>query len=107
MSGSDSGGDSFFADWVNVYPKSVKGKFRRLKWISLCTLLGIYYLGPWLRWDRGDDAPGQALIVDLTSQRAYFFFVEIWAQEVYYFTGVLIIAAISLFFATALHQLCF
>ena len=102
MSGSDSAGDSFFADWVNVYPKSVKGKFRRLKWISLSILLGVYYLGPWLRWDRGDDAPGQALIVDLTSQKAYFFFIEIWAQEVYYFTGVLIIAAISLFFATAL-----
>ena len=102
MSGSDSGGDSFFADWVNVYPKSVKGRFRRLKWIVLGVLLGVYYLGPWIRWDRGDDAPSQALIVDLAGRKAYFFFVEIWAQEVYYFTGILIIAAISLFFATAL-----
>jgi cytochrome c oxidase accessory protein FixG len=102
MSNSENKSDSFFADWVNVYPKAVKGRFRRLKWISLAVLLGVYYLGPWLRWDRGDDAPGQALIVDLASRKAYFFFVEIWAQEVYYFTGILIIAAITLFFATAL-----
>jgi len=102
MSGSDNERDSFFADWVNVYPKAVKGRYRSIKWISLWVLLGIYYVGPWLRWDRGEGAPGQALIIDLSSQRAYFFFIEIWAQEVYYFTGILIIAAITLFFATAL-----
>ena len=28
-----------------------------VKWIVMAITLGIYYLVPWLRWDRGPDAP--------------------------------------------------
>ena len=34
--------------------------------------------------------------------RFYFFFIEIWPQEVYYFTGLLILAAFALFLMNAL-----
>ena len=34
--------------------------------------------------------------------RFYFFFIELWPQEVYYFTGLLILAAITLFLMNAL-----
>lgn len=64
--------------------------------------LGIYYLAPWLRWDRGAHAPDQAILIDMPSRRAYFFFIEIWPQEVYYLTGLLILGAVALFFATSL-----
>jgi len=40
-------------------------------------LLGLYYLGPWLRWDRGPGAPDQALLIDMPARRAYFFAIEI------------------------------
>ena len=33
-------------------------RFRRIKWAVLLVTLGIYYLLPLLRWDRGPDAPG-------------------------------------------------
>ncbi len=59
--------------------------------------LGIYYLAPWVRWDRGFNAPDQAILIDIPNSRAYFFFIEIWPQEVYYITGLLIIAAVGLF----------
>jgi cytochrome c oxidase accessory protein FixG len=101
MSSSADQSVQLFTDRTRVYPKAVKGYFRRLKWLSLWLLLGVYYLAPWLRWDRGEGAPGQALLIDMPARKAYFFFIEIWAQEVYYLTGVLIIAAIALFFATA------
>ena len=65
-------------------------------------MLGIYYLAPWLRWDRGPHAPDQAILIDIPHSRAYFFFIEIWPQEVYYLTGILIFAAIALFFVTSL-----
>ncbi len=42
-------------------------------------------------------APSQAVLVDLPNSRFYFFFIELWPQEVYYFTGLLIVAAITLF----------
>jgi hypothetical protein len=48
----------------NVYPQRVSGTYRRVKWIVLCVTLGIYYLLPFVRWDRGPNAPGQAVLID-------------------------------------------
>ncbi|MCC7017509.1 MAG: cytochrome c oxidase accessory protein CcoG [Rhodospirillales bacterium] len=91
-----------YAAREDIYPRKVKGTFRRLKWAAVIVLLGLYYGAPWLRWDRGPGAPDQALLVDMPGRRAYFFTVEIWPQEVYYLTGLLIFAAIGLFLVTAL-----
>jgi len=85
-----------------IYPKLAHGKFRTVKWVVMAVTLGIYYLVPFLRWDRGADAPDQAVLVDFAGRRFYFFFIEIWPQEVYYITGLLILAALALFLATAL-----
>ena len=91
-----------YAPRSKVYPRQVSGFFRRVKWIALGVLLAIYYLLPWVRWDRGAGAPDQAVLIDMPSRRAYFFFIEIWPQEVYYLTGLLILAAVGLFFVTSL-----
>ena len=96
------GKQPLYAPRIKVHPKSVHGLYRRLKWAALVLLLGIYYTVPWLRYDRGLGAPDQAVLVDLPARRAYFFGIEIWPQEVYYITGILIVAAIGLFFVTSL-----
>lgn len=80
-----------------VYPQSVSGTFRRIKWGLMAFCLGVYYLLPFVRWNRGLGAPSQAVLVDLPNSRFYFFFIELWPQEVYYFTGLLIVAAMTLF----------
>ncbi len=85
-----------------IYPQAVKGFYRRIKWLILAVTLGIYYLLPFVRWDRGPNAPSQAVLVDLPHRRAYFFFIEIWPQEVYYLTGLLILAALVLFLMNAM-----
>ena len=85
-----------------IYPKLVHGRFRQIKWAAMAALLAIYYVTPWLRWDRGPGAPDQAVLLDLPGRRFYFFFIEIWPQEVYYLTGLLILAAVGLFLATSL-----
>ena len=85
-----------------IYPQSVHGLFRRIKWAVLLVTLGIYYFTPFIRWDRGPNAPGQAVLIDFSTRRFYFFFIEIWPQEVYYLTGLLIIAAMTLFLMNAL-----
>ncbi len=87
---------------VEVYAKAVKGRFRTIKWTALAVLLLIYYTVPWIRFDRGPEAPGQAVLVDMAGQRLYFFWIEIWPQEVYFLTGILVLAAFGLFLATAL-----
>lgn len=91
-----------FAKQERIYPRRVWGRYRKIKWAAMIMLLGIYYLAPWLRWDRGPYAPSQAILIDLAHTRAYFFGIEIWPQEVYYITGILILAAIGLFFVTSL-----
>jgi cytochrome c oxidase accessory protein FixG len=90
-----------YASAKRVYPQSVSGFYRRIKWIVLCGTLGIYYLLPFVRWDRGPNEPHQAVLVDMHHRRLYFFFIEIWPQEVYYLTGLLILAALTLFLLNA------
>ena len=91
----------FFAPSPKVYPQQVSGTYRRIKWIILFVTLGIYYFLPFVRWDRGPNLPDQAVLVDFERRRFYFFFIELWPQEVYYFTGLLIMAAVTLFLLNA------
>jgi cytochrome c oxidase accessory protein FixG len=91
-----------FAKQQRIYPKQAKGWFRNLKWLAMIITLGIYYFVPFLRWDRGPNAPHQAVLIDLPNTRAYWFWFEIWPQEVYILTGILILAAVALFFVTSL-----
>jgi cytochrome c oxidase accessory protein FixG len=84
-----------------IYPQSVHGTFRRIKWAVLIVTLAVYYFLPFVRWNRGPDAPDQAVLIDFPGRRFYFFFIEIWPQEVYFFTGLLIIAALTLFLMNA------
>jgi len=87
---------------VPIYPKEAQGQYRSFKWAMMAITLTIYYLTPWLRWNRGAGAPNQAVLVDLAHERFYFFFIEIWPQEVYYITGLLILSAVALFLVNAL-----
>jgi len=96
---SDSG--PLYAPRAQVYPQSVSGTFRNIKWGLMAFCLAVYYILPFVRWDRGPDAPGQAVLVDFPNRRFYFFFIELWPQEIYYFTGLLIIAAMALFLMNA------
>ncbi len=91
-----------YAAHKKVYPQAVSGQFRRIKWGLMAICLGIYYFLPFVRWDRGPDAPGQAVLIDFPNHRFYFFFIELWPQEVYYFTGLLILAALALFLMNAI-----
>lgn len=84
-----------------IYPKRASGRFRRLKWMVMLVTLGIYYLTPWLRYDRGPYAPDQAVLIDLASGRFYFFAIEIWPQELFFVAGLLVMAGIGLFLLTS------
>ncbi len=93
---------SLYASRTKIYPAAVSGRFRNIKWIILAVTLGIYYFLPFVRWDRGPNAPSQAVLIDMDHHRFYFFFIEIWPQEVYYITGLLILAAVTLFLMNAM-----
>ena len=90
-----------YAARKRIHPKRAEGAFRRLKWIIMAITLGIYYLTPWIRWDRGEFAPDQAVLIDFPNRRFYFFFIEIWPQEFPFIAGLLVMAGIGLFLVTS------
>lgn len=84
-----------------VHNKRIDGPFRRFKWLVMLVTLGIYYVTPWIRWDRGPYAPDQAVLIDLAHRRFYMFDIEIWPHEFYFVAGLLIMAGIGLFLVTS------
>ncbi len=102
MSVSDSNpAPSLYAAREPIYPRRVSGKFRSLKWVLLTLMLGLYYITPWIRWDRGPSLPDQAVLLDLANRRFYFFWIEIWPHEFYFVAGLLIMAGLGLFLFTS------
>ncbi|MGQ3487293.1 cytochrome c oxidase accessory protein CcoG [Roseovarius pacificus] len=101
MSDTQPDAPSLYAAREPVFPKKVYGKFRNLKWLIMIFTLGVYYLTPWIRWDRGPNLPDQAVLVDLANRRFFFFWIEIWPHEFYFIAGLLVMAGLGLFLFTS------
>ena len=80
-----------------IYPRQVHGLFARLRLSGVVALMGIYYFTPWLMWDER-----QAILFDLPGRKFYIFGLIFWPQDLIYLSALLILAALSLFFFTAL-----
>jgi cytochrome c oxidase accessory protein FixG len=80
-----------------IYPREITGRFASLRRLAMFVLLGIFYIGPWIRWDGR-----QAVLFDLPARKFYIFGLTLWPQDFIYLALLLVIAAISLFFFTAL-----
>jgi len=89
--------EEFYEKHKKVYPRKVTGWFASLRVTGVFFLLGGYYLVPWLRWDNH-----QAVLFDLPARKFYIFGLTFWPQDFFYLAALLIIAALSLFFFTAL-----
>ncbi len=63
----------------------------------------LYFLGSWIKYDRGESLPNQALLIDLPNRKAFFFNIEIWPDDIYYIAALMIIAALGLFFVTSIY----
>jgi cytochrome c oxidase accessory protein FixG len=92
----DAGG-SLYAARQKVYPREVGGRFARLRILAVLALLGLFYLLPWVQWHGH-----QAVLFDLPARKFYIFGLTFFPQDFFLLTWLLIIAALSLFFFTAL-----
>jgi cytochrome c oxidase accessory protein FixG len=90
-------GDSLYLAEAKVYPREVQGRFARLRTLSVWVLLGIFYLLPWLMWDGR-----QAVLFDLPARKFFILGLVFWPQDFIFLTWLLIIAALALFFFTAI-----
>lgn len=87
--------------FIKVYPQIFHGKYHQIKNCVNYLLLLVYFGASWIPWYRGEGMTNQALFIDLPKRRAYFFSIEIWPDEVYYITAILILAALGLFIFTS------
>ncbi len=88
--------DSYYEAHRKVYPREVKGRFASLRRIAVWALLGIFYGLVWLQWNGR-----QAVLFDLPARKFYLFGLTMWPQDFIFLSWLLIIAALSLFFFTA------
>lgn len=93
----DSIQQSLYAKRQKVYPREVHGLFAYWRGVSVAVLLGLFYGVAWLRWDGR-----QAVLFDLPARKFYIFGWTFWPQDLFYLALLLILAALSLFFFTAL-----
>ena len=89
--------DSFYIVHEKIHAREVSGRFDRLRTLTVVALLGIYYLLPFITWHGR-----QAVLFDLPARKFYIFGLTFWPQDFFYLALLLIIAALSLFFFTAL-----
>lgn len=79
-----------------VYPREVDGLFQKLRHSAVYILLGLYYIMPWLQIDGR-----QAVLFDLPARKFYILWLTFWPQDFFFLALLLIMAALSLFFFTA------
>jgi polyferredoxin len=80
-----------------IYPRGVTGPLQKLRHAAVLWLLGMFYLFPWLRWDGR-----QAVLFDLPARKFHVFSLTFWPQDFLFLALLLIMAALTLFFFTAL-----
>lgn len=90
-----------FQKRIPIYPRSVKGLYRSLKYFILFTAYSVYFLLPWLPWSR-PDGPSQAVLFNILERRFYIFNLTVYAQDIFWLAGILIVAAFLLFFVTGI-----
>jgi cytochrome c oxidase accessory protein FixG len=89
--------EAFFVEASRkIYPRSVSGVFTRWRWIMVFVTQIVFYGLPWLEWGQR-----QAVLFDLGVRRFYVFGLVLYPQDFIYLTGMLVIAAYSLFLFTA------
>lgn len=86
---------------IPVYPRSVKGTFRNLKTAILILAYGVYFILPWIPWHR-DSGPSQTILFDIVNRKFYLFDLVVYAQDIFWLAGFLIIGAFLLFFVTGI-----
>ncbi|MCB5186706.1 cytochrome c oxidase accessory protein CcoG [Methylobacillus caricis] len=86
---------------IPIVTRSVKGKFRTFKTAVMVIAYSVYFLLPWMPWERSN-AASQALMFDLESRRFFIFNLVVYPQDIFWLAMLLFIAAALLFFTTGL-----
>jgi len=94
---NESAAAGFYESAEKIYPREVKGRYAQARRWTVVVLLGLFYAVAWIQWNGR-----QALLFDLPARKFHVFGLTLWPQDFVYLALLLIVAALSLFFFTAL-----
>lgn len=86
---------SMYESGARIQPRRAKGRFQTLRALSMTTLLGLFYLVPWLQWS------GHPLVwLDLPHRRFHLGGLTLVPQDLILLSILLLVAAMTLFLFT-------
>ncbi len=88
---------SLYEKREKIYPREVHGRFAILRTLSVVVLLGLFFILPWLEM-----GGRQVVLFDLPARKFHVFWLTFWPQDFLLLAFLLMLAAFSLFFFTAL-----
>ncbi len=88
---------SLYVAAPKIQPRAVDGRYARFRTGAALMLLGLFYLLPWMSWQ------GRPLVLfDLPARQFHLFGMILVPQDLYLLAGLLLIAAVTLFFFTSI-----
>lgn len=93
---ASSVGTSLYAKHEKVYPRAVQGRFARWRVAMVLLTQALFFGLPWLPW-----SGRPAVLFDLEARRFFVFDLVLYPQDLIYLAALLVIAALALFFFTA------
>lgn len=87
---------SLYQEQVKLYPRAVAGLFARWRWVMVWVTQLVFYGLPWLQYNNR-----QAVLFDLSGNRFFIFGLVLHPQDLIYLAVLLVLAALTLFFFTA------
>jgi cytochrome c oxidase accessory protein FixG len=97
MSAAPGDATSLYEARRRIHAREISGRYERLRVLAATALLGLFYGLPWVQW-RGQ----QAVLFDLPARKFHIFGLVFFPQDFFLLAWLLIIAAVALFFFTAL-----
>jgi len=88
---------SMYERQAKIYPRSVQGRYARLRWLIVWLTQAVFFGLPWLPWNGR-----QAVFFDLDAPRFHVFGLVLQPQDLIFLAVLMVIAALALFFFTAL-----
>ncbi|MBI5720533.1 MAG: cytochrome c oxidase accessory protein CcoG [Burkholderiales bacterium] len=88
---------SMYEKSAKIYPRSVQGRYAQLRWLIVGVTQAVFFGLPWLHWNGR-----QAVFFDLDAPRFHVFGLVLQPQDLVFLAGLMVIAALALFFFTAL-----
>jgi cytochrome c oxidase accessory protein FixG len=82
---------------TKIYARSVSGLYARLRRLVVAVMQSVFFGMPWVQWNGR-----QAVLFDLDALRFHVFGLLLGPQDLVFLAALLVIAALALFFFTAL-----